>query len=186
VERNPDKVALLFPGYAYSPDRPLLYYSGEVFAKHGWTTQEVWWREAPPERGEDLADWFAHLRSFTHAYVLEALERETAPTIALVGKSMGANAATMAADRGLPGIWLTPVLHDTALVTDLRRGTAPFLLVGGTADRGWDSELAHSFGQPVHEAPNADHSLEISDDPVASVEVLRGATIAIDAFVRSL
>lgn len=185
VERAPDKVALLIPGHAYTVERPLLYFAQEVFARHGWTTQQVWWPEPPPPRGQDLAAWFAQLRSFVHVHVQPFLERETAPTIALVGKSMAAYAAAMAADRSLPGIWLTPVLRDPAQVEDLRRGTAPFLLVGGTADAAWDPETARSFGRPFHEAPDADHSLEIRDDPVKSVEVLRQATIAMDAFVRT-
>jgi pimeloyl-ACP methyl ester carboxylesterase len=126
------------------------------------------------------------LRSLVHAHVGQILERETAPTIALVGKSMGALAATLAADRSLPGIWLTPVLRDSELVGDLRRTAAPFLLVGGTADRGWDPELARSFGQPFYEVPGANHGMEVDDEPVTSAEIIRDVTIAMDAFVRAL
>jgi pimeloyl-ACP methyl ester carboxylesterase len=155
--------------------------------RHGWTTQELWWPEEPPRRdGQKLHLWFAQLHSFVHAHVSRILDAETAPTIALVGKSMGAFAATLAADRGLPGIWLTPVLRDSRLPGDLSRSTAPFLLVGGTADRTWDPQLARSFGQPVYEAENADHGMETDDDPVNSAEVLRCVTIAIDAFVQQL
>ena len=109
VERDPDKVALLIPGYAYSAERPLLYFAQEVFARHGWTTQRMWWPEQPPPReGHDLPAWFAQLRSFVHVHVRQFLERETAPTIALVGKSMAGYGAALAAERSLPGIWLTP------------------------------------------------------------------------------
>jgi hypothetical protein len=99
---------------------------------------------------------------------------------------MGAFAAALAADRNLPGIWLTPVLRDSELAGDLRRSAAPFLLVGGTADPSWDPELARSFGQPLYEAQDADHGMETDDDPVNSAEVLRHATVAMDAFVRAL
>jgi alpha-beta hydrolase superfamily lysophospholipase len=125
------------------------------------------------------------LRSFVRTHVGEILARETAPTIALVGKSMGALAATLAADRGLPGVWLTPVLRDAELVRDLRRTAAPFLLVGGTADRGWDPETARGLAQPFYEAPGADHGMEIADDPVTSAEILRDMTVAMDEFVRA-
>jgi hypothetical protein len=187
VERDPNRVALLIPGIGYSPERPLLHFACAIFARYGWTTQDVWWPERPPQRqGQDLPVWFAQLRSFVQAHLLQVLEREAAPRIALVGKSLGAFAAGLAADRGLPGIWLTPMLRDSEVPGDLRRSAAPFLLVGGTADPSWDPELARGFGQPVYEAQNADHSMEIIDDPVKSADVLRHATIAMDAFVREL
>jgi hypothetical protein len=105
VERAPDRLALLIPGLFYSPERPLLHFAGAVFARYGWTTQEVWWPERPPDReGQDLHIWFARLRSFVQAHIGHVLERETAPRIALAGKSMGAFAAALAADRDLPGI----------------------------------------------------------------------------------
>jgi hypothetical protein len=82
-----------------------------VFLRHGWTTQEVWWPERPPQReGQDLHLWFTRLRCFVHAHMGQILSVEVAPKIALVGKSMGAFAAALAADRRLPAIWLTPVL----------------------------------------------------------------------------
>ena len=187
VEGAPDRVALLIPGYGYSPDRPLLHFAGAVFQKYGWTTQQVWWPERPPQQdGEDFDLWSARLRSFVRAHLEQVLERETAPTIALAGKSMGTFAAATAADRDLPGLWLTPVLRDSELPGDLRRGSAPFLLVGGSADPVWDPAVARSFGRPVHEAEGADHGLEISGDPVRSADILRDATAAMDAFVRTL
>ena len=91
-----------------------------------------------------------------------------------------------AADRGLPGIWLTPVLRDSPLPADLRRAAAPFLLVGGTADPSWDPEIARGFRQPVFEAHNADHAMETADDPANSAEILRRVTVAMDRFVTTL
>ncbi len=99
---------------------------------------------------------------------------------------MGAFAAGLAADRGLPGIWLTPILSDSQLPADLRRATAPFLLIGSTADPSWDSEVAYSFDQTCYEAHNADHSMETVDDPVNSADILRHVTAAMDAFVSEL
>lgn len=158
-----------------------------MFARHGWTPREVRWSERPPPRDHtDLRAWFARLSSFAQAQVTPILDRETAPRIALVGKSLGAFTATLAADRGLPAIWLTPVLRDTDVPADLRRSAAPFLLVGGTADPSWDPAVARSFGKPVFEAPDADHGMEIAGDPVRSAEVLRDVTVAMDAFVRTL
>ncbi len=187
VERDPDRVVLLLPGLHYSPERPLLHFAQAVFARYGWTTQDLWWPEPPPQRnGQDMRTWFAQTRAFVQVHIGHALERETAARIALVGKSMGAFAAALAADRSLPGVWLTPLLRDTELPGDLRRCTAPFLLVGSSADPSWDPEIARRSGQPWYEAPDANHGMEIADDPVRSAEILRQVTIAMDAFVRDL
>lgn len=186
-ERSADRVALLLPGLGYAVERPLLHYTRAVFARHGWTTQEIRWPETPPPRdGDELSPWFVRLRSFVHAQVSPILDREAAPRIAVVGKSLGAFAAGLAADRGLPGVWLTPVLRDSGLADDLRRSSAPFLLVGSVADPSWDSADAHGLGRPVFEAQDADHNMETADDPARSADLLRQITVAVDAFVRKL
>jgi hypothetical protein len=78
------------------------------------------------------------------------------------------------------------LLRDSELGADLRRCTAPYLLVGSNADRSWDGDLARALGGPVHEADGADHGMETADDPVNSAEILRRTTIAMDEFVASL
>ncbi|MFI7542746.1 alpha/beta hydrolase [Actinoplanes sp. NPDC049599] len=187
VAGDPDRVVFLIPGLAYSAERPLLHFARAVFLRHGWTTQEVWWPQRPPQRaGQDLPVWFGRQRSFVHAHLSRILSTEAAPKIALVGKSMGAFAAALAADRGLPGIWLTPVLRDSDVPGDLRRSTAPFLLVGGSADPSWDAGLARGLGRPFFEAENADHGMETDADPVNSADILRRATSAMDTFVARL
>jgi pimeloyl-ACP methyl ester carboxylesterase len=187
VARDPDRVAFLIPGGEYSAERPLLHFARAVLMKRGWTTQTIWWPERPPQRGsQDLRDWFAQLRSFVHGHLSGVLDAEAAPRIALVGKSMGAFAAVLAADRSLPGIWLTPLLCDSEVPDDLRRSAAPFLLIGATADPSWDTELARSLGRPFYEAEGADHGMETGDDPVNSAEILRRTTIAMDEFAAQL
>ncbi len=54
----------------------------------------------------------------------------------IIGKSLGSYAARIAVDQAAPAGWLTPLLHDATVVDALRAATAPFLLIGGTADRG--------------------------------------------------
>jgi hypothetical protein len=78
------------------------------------------------------------------------------------------------------------VLRDSEVPNDLRRSTAPFLLVGATADPSWNAETARSLGQPFYEAEGADHGMETDDDPVNSAEILRHTTIAMNDFVAQL
>jgi hypothetical protein len=179
LEGDPDRVVLLLPGNGYSPARPLLHFARAVFARHGWTTQEVWWpmpAPVPPER----------FRAYANEHAGAALARETAARVAVVGKSLGSFAAATVADRGLPAIWLTPLLHQPEVVADLRRSHAPTLLLGGLADRSWIPSVARELEHRYVEFADADHGLETDDDPVNSAEILKRATAAMDAFVAKL
>ncbi|WP_041832370.1 hypothetical protein [Actinoplanes sp. N902-109] len=187
MSQTASRVVLLLPGLVYSAQRPLLHFAGAVFAKHGWAVREVQWSEAPPHRdGQDLPAWFARQRAFVQEQVGRILDGAGAARVALAGKSLGAFAAGLAADRGLPGVWLTPVLRDSPVPGDLRRASAPFLLVGSTADPAWEPGIARSFGRPVFEAADADHSMEIAGEPVRSAELLVRITAAVDDFVAHL
>jgi len=179
LDGDPLRVALLVPGGGYTPDRPLLHFARAVLRKHGWTTQELWWPTRPPPVEGEWPDW-------VNAQVADMLDRESADSLLLVGKSLGTMAATTAADRELPAIWLTPLLHQPWLAGELRRTTAPTLLVGGTADHSWIPSLARELPHPYLELTGADHGLETDDDPVNSADLLKQITAALDEFVAGL
>jgi hypothetical protein len=56
-------------------------------------------------------------------------------------------------------VWLTPILTVPWLSTALSRATAPFLLVGGTAQSMWDATPAGGLSPFVLEIDGADHGL---------------------------
>ena len=181
VEGDPERVGLLLPGLVYAPDRPLLHFARSVLVSLGWTTQEVWWPQVPPEELAAQRDW-------VDAQLLAVLAAEPARNVLVVGKSLGTFGARVAADRQLPAIWLTPSLNREENVADLRRASAPTLLVGSTGDRSW---VAHTARELERDCPliaylefeNLDHSLETKVDPVNSVEVLKRVVQAMERFV---
>ncbi|NRQ34117.1 alpha/beta hydrolase [Nonomuraea sp. NN258] len=177
AERDPDRVALLFHGRFCVPARPLIQFAAQVLGKHGWTTQEVWW-EPPAQPEDDDPAW-------VHDQVGAALAAESASTLLLLGKSLSSLAAPLAAERGLPAIWLTPLLHRPLVVEGLARAKAPALLVGGTADPSWRPGTIRDLPLEVLELPNADHGLG-TDDPIESAAMLRRVTAAVDAFAGGL
>lgn len=91
----------------------------------------------------------------------------------LTGKSIGSLATQVAADRGLAGIWLTPLLREAACAEGLRARTAPALLVGGTEDFAWDHDLAYELGDDVLELDGADHGLAKIEHLPAFVDAVR-------------
>lgn len=180
AEGDPARVAVLLPGGGYSPARPLLHFARAVLQKHGWTTQELWWPNRWPQDENLHRDWI-------NEHAARAVAAEPGAQVLLVGKSLGTWATRTAAELGLPGIWLTPLLHKQQLVEDLRRATAPALLIGGTADvRTWRPEIVRELGHSYLELEGADHGLETDDDPVNSAEILKQVTAAMDEFAGQL
>jgi hypothetical protein len=104
----------------------------------------------------------------------------------LIGKSLGSNAAVLAAERGLPAVWLTPVLTVPWVAAALGRATAPFLLVGGTADAMWDGVLARRLSPYVLEVEGADHGLQLPGPPIDSIAVLGQVVGAMEEFLDAI
>ena len=62
----------------------------------------------------------------------------------------------------------------------LRRSTAPFLLVGGTADKLWDPILARELTPYLLEVPDADHGMYVPGRLAASAAVLGQVATAVE------
>lgn len=169
-----DRRAVLIPGRGYDTRAPLFAYAGESLTRAGFELHEIVW-QVPAGLGHDRSG----------AWVVEqVLPALAAPTDLLVGKSLGSFAAPLAADRRLPAIWLTPLLHLPEVVTALERATAPYLLVGGTADPSWDSGVARRLTPHVVEIQEADHSLMLPGPLVRSAEALGRVSTAVEEFVQ--
>jgi hypothetical protein len=174
---DPDRVVVVLPGALYLPFAPLLWFAREVALARGWSVLEVW--DEYRDRSEDPWRWV-----FDRAEA--ALRHAGDAGRALVTKSISSRAVTMAAEMGLPGIWLTPLLRNDEIATGFEQLSAPALLVGGTADESWDGDRARRAGHDVLEVEGANHALQIEGDPFASIDALRRVVERMDAFVAAL
>ncbi len=169
--------AVIIPGRLYGPAAGLLMYSAHVAELRGTTVHRHEWRGDPPTT-PDVEDWVC-------ASVTPLLDSVAGRPL-LIGKSLGSYAAALAADRGLPAVWLTPLLHVPAVAAALGRASAPALLVGGTADRSWDGELARRLSSHVLEVPDADHGMYVPGPLTASVAVLGRVVLAVEEFLDAI
>lgn len=166
-------VATLLPGRGYGPQAPLLYYARLLLRGRGWAVRTVDWERVP---GLDPADQAA-----VAAFAGEVLATADPTRDLVVAKSLGSLALPAAAARGVPGIWLTPLLGIEDVRRAAARAAASTLLIGGTADPYWDGAAAAATGAAVFEVPGADHSLERPGDLTGTLEVLSTVLSRIDA-----
>lgn len=174
------RAAVLAPGGGYSTDGPLLMYAGLAVKRRGGEVHRIAW---PPGFAESPAENHARVTAQVAAAIEEtaAATGVTAPVV--IGKSLGSLAAPLVADRGLAAVWFTPLLADGPTVAALRRATAPCLLVGGTADRVWNSAVARSITPHVAEAAGADHGMFVPGELAASAAVLGQVMTAVEQFL---
>lgn len=172
--------ALILPGSGYSSDGPLLNYARMAATRRGATVSAVAWTgvDAMPQLST------AELEREICAQVRPHLDVLASPLI--IGKSLGVRAAALAADRDLPAIWLTPVLCYPDGLAALRRASAPFLLIGGTADRLWDSDVAAALSDHVLEIDGADHNMLVPGPMTESALVLGRVVTAIENFLDNV
>lgn len=176
----------MLPGGMYGPYTPLLMFAADAAQARGARIRAVSWSQADVPPALDRADrgpWVV-------AEVAPVLDEVAAgwpdATPLLIGKSFGVNAAPLAADRGLPAVWLTPNLTSDWVVAALRRATAPYLLVGGTADKAWDSTLAHALSPYVCEIDGADHGMYVPGRLAASAALLGQVATAVEDFLDTV
>jgi hypothetical protein len=174
-EGDPARCAVVLPGVRYFSQAPLLWFAREAAQAAGWSALELSER-APAD--EEPFEWMRRRA----ASALEATAG--ARTVAVIGKSLGSAAAPLVAERGLPAVWLTPLLARPDVAAALASSSAPALLVGSAADPTWsDGEQPAGDSVSLLEFQGLDHSLQVSGEPLASLDVLRQVTERIGAFL---
>jgi hypothetical protein len=171
--------AVVIPGRMFGPGAPLPMFAGDVAERRGATVHRHSWSQPPPAPFEpEVEAWVC---------------REVAPVLdplggnpLLIAKSLGTNAATLAAGRALPAVWLTPVLTMPWVAAAMARATAPSLLVGGTADPAWDGALARRLSPHVCEVDGADHGMYVQGPLTDSVAVLGRVVVAVEEFLDAI
>jgi hypothetical protein len=178
-ENDPERCVVVLPGMQYSTQAPLLWFAREIAAARGWSALEV--LDSLPEGAEPFG--------WARDRARRALDRAAAEAseVAVIGKSLASGAAGFVADRGVPAIWLTPLLNERRVADDLSRAARPALLIGGSADEAWTPDaLADSGLLQIVQLDGLDHSLQRPGDPRASLEALRAVAERVDRFLDEL
>lgn len=170
--------ALVLPGGGYTVDHPVLFWACQVLVQVGWRVSTMRWRT------DGLSD--ADRRSFVETGA-DRLDAEAGPAskTLILAKSLGSYAAGWASSRNYSAIWLTPVLTDDFVAGALSDYPATGLLVGGTADRLWNSQRAAATKLQVLELAGADHALHRAHDWRGSLLALEQTLAAVEEFATA-
>jgi hypothetical protein len=171
--------AVVIPGRMFGPAAGLLMYVGTVAERKQAKVHRHTWSQDPPAPDDP------EVERWVQGEITPLLDKIGGSPL-LIAKSLGTNAAALAAGRSLPAVWLTPMLAVPWVAAALGRATAPFLLVGGNADEVWDSALARRLSPYVLEVAGADHGMCVPGPLTSSIAVLGRVVAAVEEFLEEI
>jgi hypothetical protein len=174
---------VIAPGHGYGPQAPLLDLAGEALADRSAAVETINW--TVPDGLLDIGP-----EPFVRAHVAAALHRLSVAartaTPVIIAKSLGTYAAALAAERKLPAIWLTPLLHIEPIAEAITRNPAPALLVGGTCDRSWLPNVAEATGKTLVTIEGGGHGLRPPGPLRAYTDALGAIGTAMEVFLSEI
>jgi predicted alpha/beta-hydrolase family hydrolase len=190
------EVAIVLPGVGYTCHMPLLYYPSLVLLTLG---MDVLWVEynyirRPDYRALSDAEQKQWLFADVTAAGQAALTQRPYQQVTLVGKSLGTVAMShlLAMDARLArsrAVWLTPVLRNDHVRTQIQHSGPRALVAIGTADPYYDpvylADLQAAAKSEVVVVDGADHGLEIAGNVWQSLQILERVTRTIEAFAST-
>jgi Alpha/beta hydrolase domain len=194
-EQKTGHIAVLFPGFGYSTQMPLMYYPGQLLVESEADVLQVGYNyiQRPDFRSASADERDLWLRTDTIASYTAALAQRDYERVTLVGKSIGTRAMghLFDAQEQLPSpqcVWLTPILGNEQLCAQIKQRPHRALFVVGTADPHYHpdklAEVQQATSGEALVIENADHSLEIKGDIIESVRVLGRIMVEIEKFLR--
>jgi hypothetical protein len=194
-EHETNHIAVLFPGFGYTVQMPLMYYTGRLLSESGADVFLVGYNYSQQPgfqsaSGEERDLW---LRTDTTAAYEMALAQRNYKRVTSVGKSIGTRAIghLLATEEPLPSlrcVWLTPILRNGMLRAQIKQRPHRALFVVGASDSHYYpdmlAEVRQATAGQVIVIDKADHSLEITGDIVQSIHILEGLIAEIQKFLE--
>jgi len=193
LEQPAEHLALVLPGLGYNADMPLLYYSSRLLLERKCDVLQlrpdyqgrVFQAASQEERRERMYEDAA-------AGLQAGLDQGPYKKLVLVGKSIGTLGMALLINEfknlGSPvTIWITPLLREVLVVDAALACAAPAFFMVGTADSTFDPAalgyIQKKTGAQAWKAENANHSLELPQDPLAFLDLLRKGMEVLSAFL---
>lgn len=188
-------LAIVLPGYGYNCDMPLLYFTVSHLLDQGVEVLQVDYNYShlPEYRALDTEERQNWLVADVTAACGAALAQREYQRITVIGKSLGTRAmahllATNEALHNAATVWFTPPWHEEPIRQALLAARQPALVVIGTADPHFDTDIAAEVRQAIDGEliviTDAEHGLEVTGDVVRSVQAIEQAMHAVQRFIK--
>lgn len=198
----PRATGVLFPGAAYTQERPLCATTRDVFVAAGVETflSTRYYGMDPKLSALTGEEREACLVADSGAFARAAFERSAGKPVLLAGKSIGttamAHALTQVPDLAAGwSIWLTPLWKDEAIFKAIAAAGARAFVLIGTADPQWDPALLEALNKKAKKVAKslpvvvvvegADHGMAVAGQPAATAKVLTDLKPALVAHVAA-
>jgi predicted alpha/beta-hydrolase family hydrolase len=196
-EGDADHLAILLPGFGYTSDMPLFYYAENLLTERGadLLRVEYAYNRRPEFAGLPRDERLRWLIADAVAAYRTGLAQRPYRQLTLVGKSLGtlAMAHLLMVEALPPGrvraVWLTPLLGEERVRTQITHWSGPSLFVIGTDDphyrAQWLDDLGNAGQNEAVVIDRADHGLDVPGDAVASAEAVLRVVRALSAFLAA-
>lgn len=191
---NAKDLAILLPGAGYTVNSPVFHYSSGVLFNQSIDILEVNF-PYQNEFYEDFApeEMVAAVKSDATVVIDEMLKTHSYENYYFIGKSIGTIAMSSLLKRdvfkGSKVIWLTPLLKRDDVFTTLISSRNESLCVIGDEDQHFTNELFDELKKneklKSKLIPGANHSLDYTDDPIQSIDLLKDIVSDIDRFLSN-
>ncbi|MGY5853411.1 MAG: hypothetical protein RTU92_07605 [Candidatus Thorarchaeota archaeon] len=192
-EKSTNQTALIFPGFGYTTQMPLLFYSIRVIIERGANVLSIEQNYSRHEEfltrmQEGRVEWLFGDAVGVYEGVVE---NNYGDVQFMVGKSLGTRVLGYLLTNydelsKAKVVWLTPLIRDEVVLQRMQEHTAESLLIIGTADPHYDESIIrtleddHHFKSLIIE--NGNHGLQVPEGVHGSVRALTKVVESIDDF----
>ena len=188
IENYSDTLVVLLPGIGYICDRPLLDYSKRLAIEMRYDVLSIEYGFQAARTSLDNSDEFSIVIRETREIILKALN-DKYRNLVFIGKSIGtlvqASIEEKLAKYEMFNIYLTPVSE--TIKVGIKENS---LIIAGNNDPMINNDALHKLREMSDveflEIEGADHSLNIKDDTMKSIDVLKKVIEAEKNYLNSI
>ena len=189
-----EKLAIIYPGLRYSPDKPLLYYTTELLLSRGYDVLQLWSNYRTSAFNElSQAEQTVQLIQDGQALLNFGIQSGTYTQLLLCGKSLGTLTMAFILNEEIEKIepttvWFTPLIHLPPVSDAILKIEAPAFVAGSLADSTFSSgpidQIKSISSTKSFITDHADHSLEVPGDTLKSLQILNQVMVKLSKFIN--